>query len=93
MNARLVPVPGLAPTQRHAMLKLLEGHFEQVTADQFEADLEAKNWTVLIEDARGALRGFSTIRFDRSCVEGRVVNVVCSGDPARIDHPLWPSVQ
>ena len=81
MNGRLVPRAGLTPAIRGDMFALLAGQFDTARRDVFEADLEGKNWVLLLEDtANGSLRGFTTLLHYRACPGGRPVQVVCSGD-------------
>jgi hypothetical protein len=72
------------------MRRLLSVYFEGVTAGQFDADLEDKNWVVLLEDEKGSLMGFSTLRYYRTRYEGRSLSVVYSGDTIA-DQSAWRS--
>lgn len=84
---RFVPREALEPAQATAMFVLLRSHFLGVDRPTFERDLRRKNWVILLEDARGALRGFSTLLVYPDVVEGRAVTVVYSGDT--IVAPEW----
>ena len=69
----------LTPVQRDSMFKLLDTHFEGVTAEQFERDLAEKNIVILIY--RGEqLVGFSTLLAYETSFRGDPVSVVYSGD-------------
>jgi hypothetical protein len=72
------------------MRRLLSIYFEGVGTEQFEADLEDKNWVVRIEDEAGTLRAFSTLRYYRIRHDGRPVSVVYSGDTIA-DRSAWRS--
>lgn len=62
------------------MLALLASHFHGVTAERFAADLEDKNWVLLLEDD-GGLRGFSTLSiYETTDPRGEPLTVVYSGD-------------
>lgn len=81
MRGRLVPRAALTPALRDAMFALLAGQFDGARRDVFEADLVGKNWVLLLEEGdEGVLRGFTTMRYDRTRAAGRSVQVVYSGD-------------
>lgn len=88
---RLVRRDELGARERAAMRALLERHFDGVTPAQFEADLEAKNWVVLLEEAPddvSTLYGFTTLRIEEVEHEGDVVGLVYSGDTI-VDPGAW----
>ena len=62
------------------MYALLITQFPDIPPDIFARDLDRKNWVLLFEDASGALAGFSTFHYGRSCFGGRELQVVVSGD-------------
>jgi hypothetical protein len=66
------------PTQEE-MFALLSQHFTGVTPAQFQADLNEKNWVVLLR-REGRLVGFSTILAYETTFHGEPVSVICSGD-------------
>lgn len=72
------------------MLRLLGTHFEGVDEETFAADLAEKNWVILLEDAHGALRGFSTLLVYQSRVSASPLTVVYSGDTI-VDPASWGS--
>jgi hypothetical protein len=78
-TARLVARSSLSAAELGAMRRLLDAHFEGVTAEQFTADLAEKNWAVLIERG-GRLVGFTTILAYEAAVDGATLSVVYSGD-------------
>ena len=80
MTGRLLRQTQLTDGQRAAMFALLATHFEGVDRAQFDADLNEKNWAVLIEDDAGALVGFSTILAYEATVAGEMLRVIYSGD-------------
>jgi hypothetical protein len=90
VNSRLVRTEHLEDGTREAMYRLLTGHFEGVTQERFEADLEEKTWVLLLEDG-GELRGFSTLLLYETDLSGEgLCTVVYSGDT--IVHPAaWGS--
>ena len=70
----------LTAQQRDAMFSLLADHFDRVTREQFESDLEKKDWVLLLQDEAGNLAGFSTIQKYDTQAFGRQISVVYSGD-------------
>ena len=69
----------LTPSQRDEMLRLMDSHFHGVTAEQFQRDLDEKDWALRFT-RYDQLIGFSTLQVDRAMHEGRCVNVIYSGD-------------
>lgn len=69
----------LSAAERAEMRGLLDAFFEGIDAEQFERDLEEKNWVLRVW--RGdRLVGFSTLLAYRAEFRGEVVNVIYSGD-------------
>jgi hypothetical protein len=80
-----LPAACLAP-----MFQLMRAHYEGVSEAQFLADLQAKQWVILLSD-RGTLCGFSTqVLFDH-VLAGRRVKILFSGDTI-IDRNHWGSL-
>ena len=79
MNWRLVPRASLPRADRDAMRLLLSAHFDGVTPETFDRDLDEKNWVVLFEDA-DRLRGFTTLLTYETTYRGERISVVYSGD-------------
>ncbi|MEB3221013.1 MAG: hypothetical protein VKS61_02950 [Candidatus Sericytochromatia bacterium] len=70
----------LDATERGRMLALMVAHFEGVSPEAFQHDLEQKRWVIVLRDAAGELQGFTTIGLDAVEVEGRRIEAVFSGD-------------
>jgi hypothetical protein len=88
---RLTSPAMLTRAERDEAFELLGRHFDGVTRDQFERDLAAKNFVVLLRDraAGGALVGFSTLAaYETTDPDGGPVSVVCSGDTI-VDPWAW----
>jgi hypothetical protein len=72
------------------MRQLMHAHYEGVSEGQFLADLQAKQWVILLYD-HGMLCGFSTqVLFDHA-LGGRLVKILFSGDTI-IDKDHWGSL-
>ncbi len=90
LQAKTIAVGELTSAQRAAMFRLMDAHYAGVTEPQFLADLQTKQWVILLRDAE-RLCGFSTqVMFDH-LADGRAVKVVFSGDTI-IDKAHWGSL-
>jgi hypothetical protein len=78
----------LGEGERGAMRRLLGRYFDGVDPGRFEADLAEKEWAILLHDATGELRGFSTLMRLRQVVDGRRVLAFFSGDTI-IERDFW----
>ena len=77
----LVPVRAVTGRQRAAMLALMEQHYENVHPAVFAADLDEKQWVILLLEPRTeALAGFSTQMLLDVDVAGQPVQAPFSGD-------------
>jgi len=90
LKAHTVPVSRLTPGDRDAMFAVFERYYAEVTREQFEADLEAKNAVIVLRDTdRGQIQGFSTLRnLETVGPDGRVCRAVFSGDTV-VDRAFW----
>jgi hypothetical protein len=78
----------LTEAQRAQMLALMQLCYAGVSAERFAADLDAKQYVILLHARRGAeLVGFSTVRVAEERIGARAVEVVYSGDT--VIHPDW----
>ncbi len=80
MKGRLVRSRDLDRDDRNAMFKLFDRFFDGAGRGRFEADLEEKNWALLLEQRDAGLCGFTTLHFYRAVHRGEALNVVYSGD-------------
>lgn len=80
LTGRFVPRQALDAGRVNSMFVLLRSHFIGVDRPTFEHDLLQKNWVILLEDERGALRGFSTLLVYPDSIDGRPLTLVYSGD-------------
>lgn len=80
-----IDVPGLraratlSPAERDEMFELLTRHFDGVTRHQFETDLAAKNWVIVLRHDK-QLVGFTTLRVTSSFFGPEPITVIYSGD-------------
>ena len=90
LESQIVAVNELRADDIAQMCRLMQAHYEGVTEQQFAADLNAKQWAILLRD-QGRLCGFSTqVLFDH-VFDGGAVKVLFSGDTV-IDKSHWGSM-
>lgn len=88
MTGRLVAREELTTGEQDSLFALLSAHFLGVTRERFAADLAEKNWILLLE-ADGRLRGFSTLRiYETAGPGGEPLTVVYSGDTI-VEQGAW----
>ena len=91
MKSWLVPVTKLHPSDRTAMYALLASHFQGITWDSFQADIDRKNWVLLLKDeTTNTLKGFSTLMLCQTSFCGEKISVIYSGDTI-VDPSAWSS--
>ncbi|MDP9176603.1 MAG: hypothetical protein M3O61_02885 [Gemmatimonadota bacterium] len=77
----VVTVASLTSRQRSEMLALLQTCYTNVSAAQFNRDLDEKEWVILANDLNGeGMRGFSTLRTIRVTVDDEPIVAFYSGD-------------
>jgi hypothetical protein len=90
LESETVPVAELRPECVAQMLRLMQAHYEGVSEARFVADLQAKQWVILLYD-EGRLCGFSTqVQFECR-FEDRSARILFSGDTI-IDRQCWGSL-
>lgn len=90
LQGQLIAVKALSPQDLAAMHALLDRHFRGVQPAIFWADLQAKNWCILIRDPSGSLVGFSTLLLYQTHYQNQPVQVLYSGDTI-MDPSGWSS--
>ncbi len=91
MKSQLIRIENLQPSDRHDLYTLLQTHFEGVQPDVFKADLDQKNWAILLRDAdTNTLKGFSTLLLHHTEFAGEPLSVIYSGDTIT-DPSAWSS--
>jgi hypothetical protein len=91
MEGHLTAVEDLDADQRDQMFGLFSKHFETARRDVFDADLDEKNWAILLHDGEGGpLKGFSSMLMYQAQHEGEDFTVVYSGDTI-MDPEAWQS--
>jgi hypothetical protein len=81
LEGRLVPVRALTASQRNVLYNLMNRQYENVQPAVFSADLDEKQWVILVLDpATDEVCGFSTQVVLDAEVVGRRISVLFSGD-------------
>lgn len=76
-----IPCADLIAADVQAMFNVFCESFDGATREIFERDLQNKNWVILLrETASQTLQGFSTLALYETCVDGKPISVVYSGD-------------
>lgn len=90
MEGQLVEVKNIAERDRSRMFDLMAGHFDGVSGENFDKDLEEKKWAIFLRDRKsGNLKGFSTYTLlDEASIEGQKIRAIFSGDTI-IDRGYW----
>lgn len=70
------------------MFELYCSQFEHASRQQFDADLDNKNWVLLLHDDDGKLVGFSNMHVYKTKVSDRDIWLVYSGDTT-VDSKTW----
>jgi hypothetical protein len=70
------------------MYDLFCSQFENVSMQQFVADLDEKNWVLLLHDKSGDLIGFSSMHVYQRSIDDKAVTLVYSGDTT-VDSNTW----
>ena len=74
-------VVDLAPRERDQMFALLDRYYLHASREQFEADLDEKEWVLLgTEPEAGRISGFTTLMRLHTTVDGAPVRAFFSGD-------------
>ena len=68
MSGPLVRRSELPESTREQMFELYRAQFENASREQFDADLEKKNWVLLLRHNDGRLVGFSNMDVYKSDV-------------------------
>lgn len=81
MRALLIQRDFLTPSLELQMFRLLETQFDGLDLEIFRADLDNKNWVLLVQsDDEASLLGFTTLAHYSRCFDGEALDVIVSGD-------------
>lgn len=86
--AENLPIVDVSAETRTRMFALMDAHYTHVRREQFDRDLDEKQWVILVRDAAGIVRGFSTLAFFGAEVDGRSVRFLFSGDTI-VERAHW----
>lgn len=81
LTGQLVRVADIDEGRRDQMYVLMDRYYEYTDRSTFEADLDAKDWViVIVEASSNDLKGFSTQVLNHVDVDGRSIRALFSGD-------------
>jgi hypothetical protein len=75
-------------TTKAEMYDLFCSQFEAVSMQQFVADLDEKNWVLLLHNKSGDLIGFSSMHVYQTSIDNKAVTLIYSGDTT-VDSTTW----
>ena len=90
MMGELIATSALGRADEAAMYAVLAEHYRGVSRAQFGRDLADKQWAILLRDAHGVVRGFTTLAVSESSAGGERLYALYSGDTI-IDRQHWGS--
>ncbi len=90
LTSEVLPVCKADAALRDQLFALMERSYDCITRARFEADLEGKDYLIILRDTSGAPRGFSTQMIFHREWEGRPIQVLFSGDTV-IEPEFWGS--
>lgn len=81
LTGRLVPVAEISNQRREQMFSLMHNYYENITRSTFFADLDAKDWVIVIFDETSQqVVGFSTQVMMELKLKERTIRALFSGD-------------
>lgn len=88
MKGQFVKRSTVSDATKAEMYRLFCSQFENVSMQQFVADLDEKNWVLLLRNKSGDLIGFSSMHVYETSIDNKVVTLVYSGD-TMVDSSTW----
>ena len=73
---------------RRAMYEIFSRHYDCISWEGFNRDLDEKSCVIVLRDSCGEICGFSTQKIMRAAVDGILVKAVFSGDTI-VDRRSW----
>jgi hypothetical protein len=78
----------LSAADRHAMFDIFLRHYDCVSWERFNRDLDEKSCAIVLRGADGEICGFSAQKIMRAVVDGVPIKAVFSGDTI-VDRRCW----
>jgi hypothetical protein len=88
LTAEVYPRSSLDGSVVEAMFDLYGAYYDATSLERFSADLQDKDWVLLLHDPEGRLQGFSTLALIETELQGSRVRALFSGDTI-IAHRFW----
>src|SRR2546428_11024419 len=80
VKGQLIHVHDLTLQERRRMFRLLAAQFAKPSWDQFEHDLERKDWIIQVRDTCDELCGFTSLKVWDETYDHQTLTAVYSGD-------------
>lgn len=84
----IINISTLSDKDRTTMFDLYHINYDGGEPSVFYRDLDAKNYAVVLRDANGIIRGFSTLAVYNEVFQGKSIRVLYSGDTI-IEQAYW----
>lgn len=88
MKGQFIERSAVSDETKAKMYRLFCSQFENVSMQQFIADLDEKNWVLLLYNESGDLIGFSSMHVYEASIDDKAVTLVYSGDTT-VDSTTW----
>lgn len=88
LSTSIVQIATLSAKDRNTMFQLYHCYYDGGEPSVFYRDLDAKDYSVVLRDANGVIRGFSTLAVYSELCQGKAVRVLYSGDTI-IEREYW----
>lgn len=88
LTGSLVRRRELAKSDVDQLYRLFTEYYTDVEPEVFSHDLDEKDWALLLRDAEGTVRGFTTLAVYELKVDGRPIRAVFNGNTI-VDHDHW----
>jgi hypothetical protein len=88
LHSRMVAVTDVTEAETRSMYQVFARHYDCVCPERFRSDLREKDCVLVLGDAKGEIRGFSTQKVLRVSVGGNPIRAVFSGDTI-VDRAHW----
>jgi hypothetical protein len=92
LHGKIVKAQSLSEKETNTMYALMETYYDDMTQDAFLRDLNEKDYCILLLDASGAVKGFSTQKMIHVETGSETVSGVFSGDTI-IHKEDWGSME
>jgi len=90
LSSKVIPVREVNAALRERLFALMQRCYDCISRDRFESDLAEKDYLIVLSDAAGVTRGFSTQKLFCGEWKGQSIQVLFSGDTV-VEPAYWGS--